>query len=349
MNISINNRSLAPEVFDSESELQSLIEKNPNLLIHHHESPIIYARREVNLPDAGYLDLLCIDEEGTPIAVEVKLGRNAESRRKVVAQAFDYAADLSELTIDELDDICGGSIEACLSALELEENLWKRCGTNLRAGQLKIIVAVDETNESLNRMVRYINDHSDLDVRLVAISKFNGGEILVPNIIVSGNGQEKVVKKSKLRHGDDRVSEVFEALIRTYNETATFKTTGSAVTYRPVQMQGWNKKIHYEFLRHTKSGEIGVEIHNESSSYAAVSDYLDTLEGTVVRGHTIAVAKRREGSARGRAFIKFDENTAPSVIAEAMMALIEHTKDEIAFSTISNRTAEKFSQSLVPG
>lgn len=327
VNISINNQAMTAEQFKSEAELQALIEQNPHLLIGQSEPAIVYTHRELNLPDAGFLDLFCIDEEGTPIAVEVKLGRNAESRRKVVAQAFDYAADLSELTIDELDDICDGSIEECLSGLDIEENLWKRCGTNLRAGQMKIVIAVDESNESLNRMVRYINEHSDLDVRLVAISKFSDGNILVPNIIVSGGGQEKVVKKAKASAADESgvYRENFEKVVEHWNANfSARKTTGGSAYYRQIKVEKWPSKIHYEFCNLHKSDEIGVELHNETGKYPMVADYIEELNGKSIKGHEIKVS-RKSGSPRGRAMIRLPSSTSPEIFESLMKELIATT------------------------
>jgi hypothetical protein len=64
---------------------------------------------QLDLPEgAGKLDLLFVNSEGLPIAVEVKLGANAEARRQVVAQAIDYLSALTSLTVDGLDQRVGG-------------------------------------------------------------------------------------------------------------------------------------------------------------------------------------------------------------------------------------------------
>ena len=124
------------------------------------------------MPSAGILDLLIVDKEGLPVAVEVKLARNAQSRREVVAQAFDYVADLSQLTFEELDDLVDGALAGALLKLvgaEQSLSLRKQCATNLRAGRIRLVIAVDSAGDDLVRIVRYITDHSDIDVRLVSI------------------------------------------------------------------------------------------------------------------------------------------------------------------------------------
>lgn len=128
---------LAEEPFKDEAELQTCLERSPYLLVAESEPPVITVQREVRLPAAGILDLLIVDREGLPVAVEVKLARNSQSRRQVVAQAFDYVADLSTLSFEELDDLVDGALSGAIDELgggEQTMALRKQCATNLRAG-----------------------------------------------------------------------------------------------------------------------------------------------------------------------------------------------------------------------
>jgi len=59
--------------------------------------------RELTLPSAGSLDNLFITREGQLVLVEAKLWRNPEARRKVVAQALDYAAAVFRMSYGELE------------------------------------------------------------------------------------------------------------------------------------------------------------------------------------------------------------------------------------------------------
>ncbi len=74
------------------------------------EAPLALVKREVDLGDVGCLDLFLINSDGLPIAVEVKLQRNAQARREVVAQAIDYITGLTDKTADELDDETSGRV-----------------------------------------------------------------------------------------------------------------------------------------------------------------------------------------------------------------------------------------------
>jgi hypothetical protein len=73
---------------------------------------IAFVARQVNLPEAGRLDLLFVSNDGLPIAVEVKLVRNAQARREILAQAVDYVSSLTAMTVD-----CGQTFPGTLTTV----------------------------------------------------------------------------------------------------------------------------------------------------------------------------------------------------------------------------------------
>jgi hypothetical protein len=101
---------VSADEFSNEEELELLLADFPDLLRADGGPGIVLVDRQVYL-EAGKLDLLFITREGLPIAVEVKLARNGESRRQVVAQAIDYLSSLTSLTVDELDALVNGKLK----------------------------------------------------------------------------------------------------------------------------------------------------------------------------------------------------------------------------------------------
>src|SRR5881396_623656 len=97
--------------FVNEESLESLLAETPELLRPEDGPRMALVARQVELREAGILDLLFVNEEGLPIAIEVKLSRNGESRREVVAQAVDYISALTTLTNEELDQMVHGGLE----------------------------------------------------------------------------------------------------------------------------------------------------------------------------------------------------------------------------------------------
>jgi hypothetical protein len=164
--------------FAAETHLQEILAQAPDLLRQSGESPFALVTRELGLRDAGSLDILLVSSEGLPVAVEVKLEANGQSRRDVVAQAVDYLSALATYTNDELDAATKGQLSLALRSFEQDtseqdfERRWAAVGANLRAGLARVLIAVDAAPQGLERIVRFLAESSDLDIQLVAIERY---------------------------------------------------------------------------------------------------------------------------------------------------------------------------------
>lgn len=143
-------RFLAPDGHSNEAELERLLSLAPALLQPEGDPSVAFVHSQVDLHEAGILDLLFVNADGLPIAVEVKLARNSQARREVVAQAIDYLSALTNLTVDELDARVGGRLDSALRSFSEAdaddefERRWQAVAANLRAGLARLVVALDE-------------------------------------------------------------------------------------------------------------------------------------------------------------------------------------------------------------
>lgn len=99
----------------NEDWLQALIHGHPELLPISDIEPgfgePIAVAREVPCGH-GYIDNLLLTPSGEIILVEVKLWRNNQARREVVAQALDYVASLSAMSFDAFEAAIAKSQDA---------------------------------------------------------------------------------------------------------------------------------------------------------------------------------------------------------------------------------------------
>src|SRR4051812_48490661 len=84
---------MAPTGYPDEATLHGLVERDPYLLPLAGTPRVAVIGREVRL-GSGYADLLAVEEEGRLVIIEIKLARNAEARRAIVAQVLAYASEL---------------------------------------------------------------------------------------------------------------------------------------------------------------------------------------------------------------------------------------------------------------
>lgn len=185
----------------TEAWLQELIQEHPQILpvdeIEPVFWPLIPIGREVPT-DVGPIDNLFISEAGYPVLVETKLWRNSQAKREVIAQALDYAGELSKWSFEELNvltkkyhkkgiiELIQEKYDTDSERLPSEETIAK----NLRFGRFLILIVGDHIRSSLTSMLESINRYPHLATNLGLVELLcyqmpgNLGEIMVvPSII----------------------------------------------------------------------------------------------------------------------------------------------------------------------
>jgi hypothetical protein len=199
--------------YDAEAELQKLLADNPHLLPGgqiDRDNPRrwLLVKREAGVPDREgggswwSIDHLLVDQDAVPTFVEVKRASDTRSRREVVAQMLDYAANGSVFWTPaqlrswfEADDPEGaterlmallGSSRGDLDAAT--EEFWQKVGANLNEGRIRLVFVADEIPASLQRLVEFLNEQMPrVEVLAVEIRQYRAGDgkpgALVPRLI----------------------------------------------------------------------------------------------------------------------------------------------------------------------
>ena len=140
--------------YDDEPLLQKALADYPELLAGPATSGDTYGRlllvrREMPVPGGApglSLDHLFVDGEGVPVLVEVKRSSDTRSRREVVAQMLDYAANgTAYRPVDSLrshlesragEGQDGSDVLAEHLGVEEPDRFWRTVEDNLRAGRV---------------------------------------------------------------------------------------------------------------------------------------------------------------------------------------------------------------------
>ncbi|MBC6438230.1 MAG: hypothetical protein GDA52_08855 [Rhodobacteraceae bacterium] len=172
-------QSASEDGFD-ESWLQMLIHQNPEALPLQQIDQALGCAVPVcvELPlSSGFLDNLLFTASGIPILVEVKLWRNPEARRKVVAQALDYAGAVFRMSYEELEAAISrahrsGQDPAFKDLYNLvtsksdtptgEAEFIDAVSRNLQAGRGVVIVAGDGIREEVRQLSDLLQSHPAL-------------------------------------------------------------------------------------------------------------------------------------------------------------------------------------------
>jgi hypothetical protein len=187
---------LPPAAFPDEATLHSLVEEAPELLPLSGDPGLVIVGREVFLAN-GSVDLLAVEPTGRPVILEIKLARNSEARRAVVAQSLSYAAFLKGMELDALeqgplqrhlaDRGFSDLVDACRSGDQAEtaptEQIRSALTESLASGTFRVVLLLDEAPYELVRLVGYLEGLSGrLTIDLITVTAYDvgGTRILVP-------------------------------------------------------------------------------------------------------------------------------------------------------------------------
>ena len=187
-----------------ENWLQNLIHKHPNCLPISEiepgfETPVSIC---IEFPTKhGPIDNILVSPSGDIILVEVKLWRNPEARRKVVAQALDYASCIFEMDFAAFEEAAlkgkfgdNPKPKRLYDILEpagatVEADLVDAINLNLRKGRILVLVAGDGFRTEVERLTESLQSHAGFHFTfaLVELAVFKspefGGHLVHPRIL----------------------------------------------------------------------------------------------------------------------------------------------------------------------
>ena len=192
---------------ESESrELQDVLENNHDLLPGDQINPEnprrwLLIKREMPVPDPNTglvrwsIDFLFADQDAVPTFVECKRFADTRSRREVVGQMIEYAANghhyWDKQTLrDFAEKSAKKPFEELLAGLHPDSGdsvdaFFERLQQNLREGQLRLVFFLEESPIELRSVVDFLNKQMERsEVLLVEARQYhlNGSRVIVPTL-----------------------------------------------------------------------------------------------------------------------------------------------------------------------
>jgi hypothetical protein len=182
--------------FPDEATLHALIAEAPQLLPLAGSPSLVLVGREVQV-GSGWADLIAVEPSGRVVLIELKLARNAEARRAVVAQVLAYAAALYGMDPVAFEqDILGRHLRAqghdtlagALAAVDQAgafnpEVFAAGLADSLSQGRFRLVLVLDAAPQELIQLVGYLGVVSEklvIDLITVASYDVGGSTVLVP-------------------------------------------------------------------------------------------------------------------------------------------------------------------------
>ena len=193
-----NWRMVSSFSYSAETELQKLLSESPDLIpskdLREGAGDLIAVVREFPLP-IGLVDLLAFSAYGDIAVIECKLADNPEIKRKVIGQVLEYGAALWGMKYEYLDikikERTGYNladfVRNSLNDPDWDEESFRvHIEQNLKEGDFILVIVVDEINDNMTRIVRFLNACGNPNFSFAALEmrRFHSEEteILVPRV-----------------------------------------------------------------------------------------------------------------------------------------------------------------------
>ena len=268
----------------TERRLQELIYTHPKCLPMDQIEPglgdLVSVCMELPLR-VGPVDNLLITPEGNLVMVEVKLWGNPEARRKVVAQALDYATALFKLDYVELEaavkraDFNGAEHPERLYSLvdgmdAPPENVFAdRVSHNLRDGRIVVLIVGDEIRPAADELVATLQAHANFHFTFALV------EMPVYVLIRPDAANEYVVTPRMLV----QTVEVLRFTIRTEGDSTVVVDAGTdeREAKKPSRRSTISSEEFFEEIRE-RSPDIPEKLRQFLDDVAAIDVYADFLK-----------------------------------------------------------------------
>lgn len=164
---------------DLEDRLESWMAGDISML----QSGLLVIGRQVQTDYGGIIDLLCLDQDGDCVIVELKRGLTP---REVAAQALDYASWVNDLSGKRIEDIANAYLGA---AGPLEEAFSRRFNSELPEvlnGDHSILVVGSQIDASTERIIRYLSGVHGVAINAATFQYFQteSGEELLSRLVL---------------------------------------------------------------------------------------------------------------------------------------------------------------------
>ncbi len=238
-----------------EDGLQHLIEQYPEIIPGKQitpgsEEPPRFLMLCREMPVGSWaLDFLLVDQHGILTLVEAKLVENPESRRAVIGQIIEYAANAADYWADgKLYEKASSyyaknsqDLNAAVIGLTKDEDItadefFEVVEKNLKQGKLRLIILTDQLRPEVRRIIEYLNRETiNIEILGLEISFYGDSEesfVLVPRVV----GQSVQIANKKKADGK-AIAWDYKSLVDAYSDME--ESPVSAVRDRLLKIVGW--------------------------------------------------------------------------------------------------------------
>jgi hypothetical protein len=265
------------EISGTKLNLEERIEKWIQRDISVLDPNLLVIGQQVETDDGKFIDLLCIDDEGSLVIVELK---RHKAPREVTAQALDYASWVKTLTAEDVEKIAVAYFkgEPLKSAFEKKFLDYPEV-VNERH---KILIVASEIDDSTERIIRYLSE-AGIGINAVRFKFYkatDGREFISRTFTVALEEAEKTIAKGKRtipnrgemeRRADDAgVGDLYRECVHVLAPRFVNHGTNKTALWFTGESEDGSRKVMFSLVPGESSKETGLRYQ----VYRRLADYL---------------------------------------------------------------------------
>jgi hypothetical protein len=261
---------------DLESRLEGWLVRDISIL----DPGLLVIGQQVPTDFGGFIDLLCIDETGDVVIVELKRDKTP---REVLAQVLDYASWVVDLTAERLREIADDYIHRSelVEADDLDDLFQRAFGSEVPDtlnSETRMFVVGSAIDESSERIIKYLSDKHGLRINAATFQYFrtaNLGEIIARVFViepadVDRNARTKGSSKRRpnlsfeeLEHSakENGVSELYGYAVSVFGAVFPRKRTTATSLGFEGNLHGGRRVVISLIPRDSSDGRLGFQIY----------------------------------------------------------------------------------------
>ena len=266
---------------NKEEDLHQLVGDNPRLVVLEQEGgqrlPTVTIGSHLRLP-SGELDLLLMDIEGNLTIVELKRDKTP---RDVIAQILEYAAEMQQMTVDELEEVINkyspySSLAAVIAHFQEEDPdyedvdldvIKERVRECLEGKRLQLLVVSYDVDERIRSVADFLRETYGMRIYCVSFDYFEGDEYeyFIPETI--GAEEVKRIRSRELSATRKSYKAFFAELLDHLRERNPGITKQESLPQSWLGLPIGHSGIHLEWAFHGRPRSwFEVGLHFEKAS-----------------------------------------------------------------------------------
>lgn len=222
--------------------------------------------RQVETSYGGYIDLLCIEENGDLVIIELKRDKTP---REITAQVLDYASWVKGLTADQVEEIAEKHYK-----YDLDQAYSEKFNQDLPETinqEHKMLVVGSDIDSSSQRIINYLSETYGVSINAITFNYFKEGksEYLARTFLIEPSRAEAAARPRKRRPNlsyeqlqstaeEKGVLEIYNNLVA--NLTPMFDKKGTtASSFALTALQDGRDKTIFSLIPRESNPEEGLK------------------------------------------------------------------------------------------